>query len=973
LKKYVVTASPSSDTQALDALTGGAFSAPTSGDRAARVREWLATDPSPEQMQDVFRELSARDKGAAKPLREKLDELKRAKAQASLALEWLARGEALRDVTRLNVADAMAWQRDAAKAGAPLSREPLATLKTQLTERVKRIEDLQHRVQVQREAAVLTAQRIEVLSTKPWQDAQAQREALAKDLASWQTDIANLTNDTDWHSLDSKFAPMLQTSHQQLQAVWDAFQEALAQTERAAQDATQALPAVPAWADQIRVARGEQAQAAAAPAKPKIDPQVRAQAIQAVQAVLNVLEQEVAQGHGKASAGAAAALRQALRDHGRAIDEKLEHHAQAVLAAAGELEGWQRWRADQLRAELVAKAEALFKPVTHKAKPVAAQPAPAVTPEAAPTVSEEAPSVVTQDAAPATAEEAPAKPAKVRVEVERVPVMGGRKMQETLRQLREQWKQTDQGGLPNHALWKRFDQACNRAHKVVEEWLEKVRAETAEHRAQRLALIEELKAWTTQHAAGPDWKAVNRQLHQFADRWRDSGHVSEKVFAELQPLWKVAIHEAHAPMEAVQKASLQRRQALIEEAKALGAESMLRIDAVKSLQQRWQVESQSVTLDRRQEQKLWDAFRQPIDEAFQRKTQQREQAAAALTAHDQAVLKASKALEAASAKGDAGAIRAAMQALEQALRGQAQAQAAQGQSAAEVAKPADETPATATPAAETPAAENPAADASAEATAEPAPETASDATPTTEAADPPAPAEPAAAPAPAPRPAKPVVAVRGDDRPGMKKAEPVALGRDGRPSRDGRPGGKPGFGNRDARGPREGGREGRGDFRDSREPRGPRLGDAAFRAQRQALELAQQTLRKLAAQAHGETLTHLLTAWEKRDAEQLPALRDLGSRVTATQRQAWSQALSAPARSDDAPTALLRLEIAAEVPTPAQHMADRRALQLQLLTRRNDPAPTQTWAQDTAKVLSAGFDADQARRLQNALKALLKN
>jgi ATP-dependent RNA helicase SUPV3L1/SUV3 len=968
------SASPTSDTQALDALTGGAFSAPTSGDRAARVREWLASDPSPEQMQEVFRELSARDKGAAKPLREKLDELKRAKAQATLALEWVARGEALRDVPRLNVADAMAWQRDAAKAGAPLSREPLATLKTQLIERVKRIEDLQHRVQVQREAAVLTAQRIEVLSTKPWQDAQAQRDALAKDLASWQADIANLTSDGDWPSVDPKFAPMLQTSHQQLQAVWDAFQEALAQTERAAQDATQALPAVPAWADQIRVARGEQAQAAAAPVKPKIDPQVRAQAIQAVQAVLHVLEQEVAQGHGKASAGAAAALRQALREHGRAIDEKLEHHAQSVLAAAGELEGWQRWRADQLRAELVAKAEALFKPVTHKAKPVAVAPAPAVAPEAAPVATDEAAPVLTPEAGPAdnpeaapvAAEEAPAKPAKVRVDVERVPVMGGRKMQETLRQLREQWKQTDQGGLPNHGLWKRFDQACNRAHKVVEAWLEKVRAETAEHRAQRLALIEELKAWAAQHAAGPDWKAVNRQLHQFADRWRDSGHVSEKVFAELQPLWKAAIHEAHAPMEAVQKASLQRRQALIEEAKALGAEPMLRIDAVKSLQQRWQVESQSVTLDRRQEQKLWDAFRQPIDEAFQRKTQQREQAAAALTAHDQAVLKASKALEAASAKGDAGAIRAAMQALEQALRGQAQAQAAQDKAAAEVPQPAAETPA---------------ADASAEAVAEPAPETASEATPTTEAADAPEPAQPAPAPAPAPRPAKPVVAVRGDDRPGMKKAEPVALGRDGRPSRDGRPGGKPGFGSRDARGPREGGRdggrdggrEGRGDFRDSREPRGPRLGDAAFRAQRQALELAQQTLRKLAAQAHGETLTHLLTAWEKRDAEQLPALRDLGSRVTATQRQAWSQALSAPARSDDAPTALLRLEIAAEVPTPAQHMTDRRALQLQLLTRRNDPAPTQTWAQDAAKVLSADFDADQARRLQNALKALLKN
>src|SRR5215217_3385091 len=70
-----------SDSQALDALTGGAFSAPTAGERAARVREWLQADPSPEQMQEVYRELSGRDKGAAKLLRERLDEIKRSKGQ----------------------------------------------------------------------------------------------------------------------------------------------------------------------------------------------------------------------------------------------------------------------------------------------------------------------------------------------------------------------------------------------------------------------------------------------------------------------------------------------------------------------------------------------------------------------------------------------------------------------------------------------------------------------------------------------------------------------------------------------------------------------------------------------------------------------------------------------------------------------------------------------------------------------------
>ena len=56
-------ASPTSqETASLDALTGGAFSAPTSGERAARIRDWLATEPSAERIQEVFKEFNARDK-----------------------------------------------------------------------------------------------------------------------------------------------------------------------------------------------------------------------------------------------------------------------------------------------------------------------------------------------------------------------------------------------------------------------------------------------------------------------------------------------------------------------------------------------------------------------------------------------------------------------------------------------------------------------------------------------------------------------------------------------------------------------------------------------------------------------------------------------------------------------------------------------------------------------------------------------
>jgi hypothetical protein len=209
--------------------------------------------------------------------------------------------------------------------------------------------------------------------------------------------------------------------------------------------------------------------------------------------------------------------------------------------------------------------------------------------------------------------------------------------------------------------------------------------------------------------------------------------------------------------------------------------------------------------------------------------------------------------------------------------------------------------------------------------------------------------------------------VRGDDRPGQKRTEaaPAGRGRDGKPS--GKFGDKPSFG-RDGKPGRDGGRDG---GREGFAPRGPRLGDAAFRAQRFALESAQDALRRLASQAHGEVLTQLMHAWEKRDASQLPAAQAIGSKLSPAQRTQWSQALSAQPQGA-AVTPLLRLEVAADLPTPAAQMDARRALQLQMLTRRNDPSPQMTWAADAAQVLGGAYDEAAARRLQAALKVLLK-
>ena len=920
----VTTPSKPLDSVNMDPLTAGIFQATTSGDRSARLREWLQTGPSEASLHEVYRELSSKDKGVAKQLKEKIDEIKRSHGQEALASDWAQKAELILSAPRLNMADALAWQRDAAKAGAPLSREPLASLKVKLVDVVKGVEDLQHQVMVQRESAVLLAQRIEVLSTKPIAEAQHGHAGLQNDVAQWQSQAQALTASAVWPSVDLKYPNQLDAAGKQMQAVWDGFSAALALANDALGDASAALPPVPVWADEIRRQRGEVVHAPSGsvasvavpggaksdksdkPAKPKIDPAqrqaLREQAIQAVTSALEILEKQITESEGAPLTESCATLRTALKAHGKNLDTSLDERLHKALTAAGDAEGWQRWLADQVRLDLVTQAEALL-------------------------------------------------------DENKTPTVGGRKLQDKLRQLREGWKQIDQGGLPNHALWKRFDAACNEAYKAVLAWLEQMKKDSADQRAQRVALMEEVKAWTAAQAESDDWRAQLRALHQFADRWRNAGHLSEKAFGEMQGQWKSIFKAAAARLEAAQKASIERRQALIQEAQEVGASPALRVDAVKALQQRWQVEAQSVPLDRKTEQKLWEVFRAPLDEAFQRKSTDRPQAAGPLNDHDRVVIEASKALDAANASGDMAKIRSAMAALDAALRGQAlQAKTVQSTS---VSAPVEQA----------------AADVSAA-------ETASEVVPTEDAQQGAAPSTTGSdteqstdqAPAPMPtavaKPAKPVVAVRGDDRPGQKRAEAPA-GRDGR--RDARPGergARPGA----DRGPGRGGdrfadRAPRGDFR---EERGPRLGDAAFRAQREAMERAEMSLRKLAAQAHGETLTRLMSAWQSRQADALPTSQELGKAVAAPTRQAWVQAVGGEAKAP-ADTALLRLEMAAEVPTPADQLNARRALQLQLLTQRNQPGPTETWAQDVAQVLSGPHEEATARRLQNVLKNLLRS
>ena len=401
-------------------------------------------------------------------------------------------------------------------------------------------------------------------------------------------------------------------------------------------------------------------------------------------------------------------------------------------------------------------------------------------------------------------------------------------------------------------LWKRFDDACNEAHKVVEAWLDKVKAEAAEHKAQRLALIEEVKAWAADNrtAKDDDWKGFNRILHQFDGRWRDAGHLSEKAFAELQPQWKEAIQAAAAPLEAVQKQSLERRHAMIDEAKVLGAAPQLRVDAVKALaaalagrgpgdsagsQARAKAVGRLPQADRRSLQPQDRRAREGRGGAERSRSHRagRVQGAGGGQCHRRRAedqgrdggARSRAARPGAGGSGGCGRRTCALRRLPPRRRAaEAPASAAAGAGASEAAS----------------------ADASA--------------------------AEGEAQPAGANRAAPPEARAQAGDRHAWRRparheevrARCLRAGAASSATARADPAASSASAATTAVARGEG-RFGGGRFGDrSVEDRGPRLGDVAFRAQREALEHAQLALKKLAAQAHGEALTQLMTAWEQR-------------------------------------------------------------------------------------------------------------
>jgi len=291
----------------------------------------------------------------------------------------------------------------------------------------------------------------------------------------------------------------------------------------------------------------------------------REQNLVELQQLLETLEREVAEGEVKQASEHQARLRALFRDDQLPPGARrgLESRVQALNKTLGELRDWRRWGTHQARDHLCEAAEAL------------------------------------------ATEETLEPPERAR----------------RVQALRANWQRLDRNeGAASRAAWEHFNAACERAYQPCIEYFEAQARERAVNLQQRETLCAELEQLhaDTDWEAVPDWRAVDRFVHDRQQRWRQLGPVDRAARKAIDKRFNAIRKQLDPILDRQRDQDLRRRRALIQRVEALVEHPDLReaIDQAKQAQAEW---SPTILASRREEQTLWKTFRGACDAIFARR------------------------------------------------------------------------------------------------------------------------------------------------------------------------------------------------------------------------------------------------------------------------------------------------------------------------------------------------------------------
>ncbi len=166
-----------------------------------------------------------------------------------------------------------------------------------------------------------------------------------------------------------------------------------------------------------------------------------------------------------------------------------------------------------------------------------------------------------------------------------------------------------------------FNAACETAFAPCRVYFSELEAQRAEAAAKKTSIIAELTKAVETNLAG---KALDQCLQQQTKAWEQAGMLEKSVYAVLQPQFSQLVTQLKQRQSQEQKANAEQKQQLVEKAAALLAslESVDVVAAVKELQAQW---TATGFAGRKQDQQLWERFRQHCDALFAKRQELRQQ------------------------------------------------------------------------------------------------------------------------------------------------------------------------------------------------------------------------------------------------------------------------------------------------------------------------------------------------------------
>ncbi|MBL8251200.1 MAG: DUF349 domain-containing protein [Candidatus Competibacter sp.] len=196
-----------------------------------------------------------------------------------------------------------------------------------------------------------------------------------------------------------------------------------------------------------------------------------------------------------------------------------------------------------------------------------------------------------------------------------------------IQQTRAAWKDLDhhEGAAPK-VLWKRFNEACERAYAPCQAHFEAQNRERQHNLEKKQALCDQLEQFEAATDWGQvDWREADRLRQRARESWYKLGPVNRSDRKSLDRRFQQIAQRLDARLSVEREREIQRRQQLIQHVQSLLESPDLRaaIEAAKRAQAEWHP---TVQAPPRQEQALWKEFRAICDAVFARR--QSEQQAA---------------------------------------------------------------------------------------------------------------------------------------------------------------------------------------------------------------------------------------------------------------------------------------------------------------------------------------------------------